>query len=326
MSKDTSINKKNIEFSKADKNYPINAEIPNNIMVELTNSCNLKCNFCYNMKMKRKKGFMTFDLFKKIVNQSIELGVENMGLYTVGESFLHPQIFDFIKYAKQKGIKYIYITTNGQVLNKNKIEKIFDSGLNSIKFSIDAGNKEKYETLKIGANWNKLIEVIKEIRTIRDNSNSDLKIFASFTVMTDNFDELKEYNNTFANLIDETNFSLVENQGSQVDTNSFYSKDIASVIENIILPIEKWHPCGMLWNRFIVTYEGYLTICCVDFENQLLYGDISKESLAESWNNEKIKNYRKIHKLKEFKKLPMCYNCDSIKRDEKIDINKLFSL
>ena len=86
-------------MSKVDKNHPLEVKIPNNIMIEVTNLCNLKCQMCYNQRMKRKKGFMLFSLFKKIVDQAVDLSIENMGLYTTGESFLHPEIFKFIKYC-----------------------------------------------------------------------------------------------------------------------------------------------------------------------------------------------------------------------------------
>lgn len=323
MANKISINEKSRIMSGADKEYPLEVKIPNNIMVEVTNICNLRCKMCYNQHMKRKKGFMSFSLFKNIVNQAYELDIENMGLYTTGESFLHPQIFEFIKYAKDKGIKYVYITTNGQALDGEKINKIFESGLDSIKFSIDAGNKEKYEEFKINASWDKLIDTIVKIRKIRDNKKSNLRIFASFIVMKDNFKDLIEYRNIFSNLIDETMFTLIGNQGTQVNVNNFYPKHIISSIQKYILPKEEWHPCNLLWNRFIVTYEGYLTICCIDFENKLIYGDLNKESLKTCWNNAKMKQYREIHKLKQFEKLPLCFNCDAIKRNPDININEI---
>src|SRR3989344_627168 len=163
MTKSISINRQSRKMSKVDKNHPLEVKIPNNIMIEVTNLCNLKCQMCYNQRMKRKKGFMPFSLFKKIVDQAVDLSIENMGLYTTGESFLHPEIFKFIKYAKQTGIKYVYITTNGQALDDEKIKKIFASGLDSIKFSIDAGNKKQYESLKIGASWDKLVTTVKSL-------------------------------------------------------------------------------------------------------------------------------------------------------------------
>jgi len=206
---------------------------------------------------------------------------------------------------------------------QEKIKKIFASGLDSIKFSIDAGNKKQYESLKIGASWDKLVITVKSLRKMRDEMNSPLRIFASFIIMADNFKDLLKYKNTFGNFIDETDFILVKNQGSQVKVEGLYPKEIISQIKNLTLPKEKWQPCHMLWNRFIITSEGYLTICCIDFENKLIYGDVNKESLGASWNNKKMKRFREIHTRGQFAKLPLCFNCDVIKRNNEIDINKI---
>ena len=291
------------ELYSACGRYPLKAKFPDNIMIELTNACNLKCRMCYNKDMRRKKGFMTFKLFKKVIDQARGLNIRNAGLYTIGESFLHPGIFDFISYAKKRGMQYVYITTNGQVFNDAMIGKIFDSGLDSIKFSIDAGRKSSYESTRKGAKWERLVDTIKKIRAIRDRRGSALRIFASYVVMKNNFKEIVDFNETFKGLIDETRYAFVFNLGGNVDTSSMYSVALR----------EAWHPCALLWNRFIVTYDGKLTICCMDFESRLVYGDLKTDTLKGSWNNEVMTGFRQIHKDMEFDKLPICLRCDEIK-------------
>jgi MoaA/NifB/PqqE/SkfB family radical SAM enzyme len=123
MTKKNSIMDKVVETLKADPDYPIDAEYPKNIMIEVTNACNLKCTMCYHKHMKRKIGFMEEKLYRKIIKEAKELNIENVGLYTTGESFLHPKIFEFIRIAKEDGIKYVYITTNGQTLDKEDIKE-----------------------------------------------------------------------------------------------------------------------------------------------------------------------------------------------------------
>jgi radical SAM protein with 4Fe4S-binding SPASM domain len=307
-----SINKNAKRMAKCDKNYPLVTNVPDNLMIEVTNACNLKCEMCENRHMKRKKSFMSFDMFKSIVDQARKLNIGNVGLYTTGESFLHPKIFDFIKYAKQAGFEYVYMTTNGQVLNDEKIKGIFESGLDSIKLSIDAVNGKKYESLKPGGNWVKLVEVIKKIRSIRDRLAAKLRIFGSFVVTNDNFDDLTEYNRIFGDLVDETRLSFIERRGFQICADRLFPKKLLPKIQKLMLPKEKWHPCDLLWDRIIVTCEGYLTACCVDFDNRLIYGNLNKETLDKCWNNEHIKKLRRIHKFREFEKLQMCDNCDAV--------------
>jgi len=205
---------------------------------------------------------------------------------------MHPKIYDFIKFAKKIGIGYVYLSTNGHLVNADKVLK---SGLDSIKFSLDAATKETYENLRIEGNWETLLNNLKTLKAERKKRGSKIKIFGSFVVTDENRHEVDKYDKT---LVDETLFSLVYNQGGQVD-----------IPPREILPRKEWMPCYMLWNRFIVNYEGKLTICCVDFEGKMVYGDLNKNTLKECWNNKKMQTYRTFHKKREFEKLLLCKNC-----------------
>ena len=137
-------------------------------------------------------------------------------------------------------------------------------------------------------------------------------------VTNDNYDDLLSYHSTFSNYIDETNFSVVSNQGSQVNVSSLYPRQMNLLISKVYMPREKWHPCSLLWNRIHVTSEGKLSLCCIDFDNNLIYGDITKHSIKECWNNQKMIDYRKKHKKLDFKGIPMCGECHYIKADPEI--------
>lgn len=290
-----------------DKNYPLKARYPHNLMIEVTNACNLRCLMCYNRKMKRKKGYMKLQTYKKVLDQAKEINIEMIGLYTTGESFLHPKIFDFIKMAKNKGFKYVYITTNGILLDKEKIEKIFASGLDSIKFSIDAASKKSYEQLKPGASFDCLYKNIKLLREMRDRKKSKLKIYASFVLTNKNYRELKNFRSFWKNIIDEVLISVVGNQSNlqKKEFNNLIPKNIKKKM------IAKKRYCNLLWNRIVVTYDGKLTICPEDFEAELIYGDIHKQTLKKAWNNQRMKQFRKMFKTENFKLSPRCNRCNS---------------
>ena len=310
----TEILKKKLEFCATDAEYPVVARYPKNIMIEVTNACNLKCSMCYNRKMKRKTGFINRDLFIKALDQARDLDIENIALYTTGESFLHPEIFEFISLAKNKGFKYVYITTNGLLLDQERCNKIISSGLDSIKFSVDAGSKAVYERDKPGALWDDLLANIRKLRSIRDASRSNLKIFASFVISDSNFSDLENYNSLFNSLVDQTLYSFVLNHGG-LQKNS----DSCDFLKSIYLYSQNASrqrlPCSYLWNRFVVTYDGRLSLCCLDFEGRLTYGDISKQTLKECWNSKEMAIFRGQHKGGHFDKIDICRKCNTFRID-----------
>jgi len=298
---------RNVCMQAPDRDYPLHAEYPKNLMVEVTNACNLRCIMCYNRRMKRKKGFMDMDTYKLVLENAKEIGIKMVALYTIGESFLHPRIFDFIKLAKEMGFKYVYITTNGIPLNEEKIKKIFESGLDSIKFSIDAASKETYEKLRPGGNFDMLYRNIKILKEMRDRKKSKLKIYASFLLTNKNYHELKKFKEFWKGLIDEVVITVVSNQ-SNLQTKEF-DELVPEKIKNMM--VRKEQCCNLPWNRIVVTYDGKFTICSEDFEAELVYGDIHKESMKEAWNNEKMRRFRLMLKTGNFDLIPRCGTCNT---------------
>ena len=54
-------------------------------------------------------------------------------------------------------------------------------------------------------------------------------------------------------------------------------------------------PCTMVLNRIHITYDGYLTACCQDFNYDLLLADLKKTSLKDAWYGEKAMALREAH-------------------------------
>jgi len=107
------------------------------VAIELTNHCQLKCKMCWSQNPKlnppRPKGFMSFKLFKQIVDELKDYWGKQLvyqqphkgrspftiAFSYVGESLLHPQFRKFVEYLVDSELwcgKVIY--TNGLLLDK----------------------------------------------------------------------------------------------------------------------------------------------------------------------------------------------------------------
>ena len=71
--------------------------------------------------MTREGGFMEFDLFKKIIDDCNDL--EHLCMHNWGEPLLHKDIFRMIEYAKNKGVNYVVMNTNGTLLTDKMIDQ-----------------------------------------------------------------------------------------------------------------------------------------------------------------------------------------------------------
>ncbi len=290
--------------SKINNNtYLVNMPFPiKNLLIEVTNACNNKCIFCYNHCMKRKRKFIDEKLCKKVLNEAYKLGMREVGFYVTGEPLLDDRLDYFILYAKNIGYEYIYITTNGILANLDRVKKLYDSGLNSIKYSINAINSSDYIFIHNTDNFNKVIFNLESVYDWKIKNNIDLKIFVSYiaTKKTCEIDKVKSF---FKNKCDEVVIMSAVNQGGLMPSiNKYLSCNTNEINNKFSLP------CNYPFNSVIVTCEGYLTACCMDFENLLTYADLNKVSLKDAWNNFIITELRKKHINKDVSNT-ICENC-----------------
>jgi len=86
------------------------------IYIEITNSCNFACSFCF--KTERATKFMSPEEFG-VVLQNIKPFTNYIYLHVLGEPLLHPKLNELLLLAKQSGI-FVNITTNGGLLKRNE--------------------------------------------------------------------------------------------------------------------------------------------------------------------------------------------------------------
>lgn len=117
------------------------------IYIEITNVCNLKCNFC--PETKRKPEFMTEAAFEQILDQ-ISPFTDYVYLHVKGEPFLHPKLGRFLDISYDKGLT-VNLTTNGTLIDEVAEVLLEKPALRQINFSLHSfeenpgeGDKDKY--------------------------------------------------------------------------------------------------------------------------------------------------------------------------------------
>jgi pyruvate-formate lyase-activating enzyme len=288
--------KKSLEF-----NNSIFTEYPKNMLIEVTNHCNDKCIFCDNRKMTRKRGFIDKEFLNRILKEAYDLGTREVGFYTTGEPLMCKELPSYIEKAKKIGYEYIYITTNGALMTEKAIEQIVEAGIDSIKFSINAGTKETYKIIHNSDDFFNVLNNLEKLYEYRKNNKKNFKIFVSYVNTKQNKAELSILKEKILKYIDEIEDFDVYNQGG-----SMYEINGIITISNDFRPIKA--PCFMLFNRFHITYEGYLNICCVDFQNYLAVADLNEVSIKDAWNCNIFADIRKRH-IENALEGTMCYNC-----------------
>lgn len=276
-----------------------------NLLIEVTNACNCNCIFCANNKMQRKRKNINKELVIKVLNEAFELGTREVGFYTTGEALLNNELAEYIKIAKKIGFNYVYLTTNAILLNESKVEELVNVGIDSIKLSINAINNRDYKFIHGIDAYEKVMNNLKNLYNYRKNKKLKYKIYVSYISTRYTDYDINKIKDNFSNWCDEVAIVNVRNQSGMMP-------EIISLLScyntNDKIQAERLVPCHYVFNTINVTSEGYLTACCTDFENYLVYADLNKTSLKEAWHNELITELRKKH-LKNNLRDTLCNNC-----------------
>ena len=141
-------NEWNTQPTKCIKNKFLKEDLINNninplcVDIEIASICDLACPFCYREFIVTPDKIIDDKLCYNLIDQAAELGVPSMKFNWRGEPLLNPKIYDYIKYAKEKGILETIINTNATNLTEKNSEKLIKSGLDLIIYSFDGGSKE----------------------------------------------------------------------------------------------------------------------------------------------------------------------------------------
>src|SRR5688572_24879099 len=141
--------------------------LPEIVQIESTNICNAKCTFCPRDDMHRRQGVMNFDLFRKIVDECVELGITHVRVHNYGEPFIDRRLVDKVRYAKEKGIAEVGMISNGSLITEDVARKMIEAGLDAINISVDASGKEVFESTRIGLSYDKVIANIERLVRLR---------------------------------------------------------------------------------------------------------------------------------------------------------------
>lgn len=117
--------------------------------ISITDRCNYSCIYCKGksyMPLKRSE-ILSFEEIAEVVKNAVCLGIDKFKI-TGGEPFARKNAINLMENIKNMaGVKQLTVTTNGSLLNKEIIDRLFDIGIDGINFSADTFVKEKYSRI-----------------------------------------------------------------------------------------------------------------------------------------------------------------------------------
>lgn len=255
---------------------------PHSMLLELNDTCNLKCIYCAN-RVQERTHYMDLNFAKKVMMDAYNLGTREIGFYMGGEPTLSPIICNCIRYAKSIGYEYVYIDTNG-VCRFSKLESIINAGLDSIKFSISAGTSETYRKIHGLDCFDIVVNNIKSLGNMKKKQGLSFNLFVSYVITKQNQKEFILLKQIVEEYVDEVLELYVGTQGGHGDVRSLSTVELISPI-----------PCPLPFNRFHVQASGFVSACCTNYYKELTMGNLHKNGMKEIWDSEMFISFRSKH-------------------------------
>ncbi|HVP79946.1 MAG TPA: radical SAM protein [Thermodesulfobacteriota bacterium] len=157
--------------------------------IELTTRCPLQCKMCIRRENAEwQNQDMALEDFKKLLPYLRE--VESVVLEGWGESLLHKDLSECIRFAKKEGPRVGFVTS-GKGLTKDRVSELIQAGLDFIGFSIAGTTPETHDAIRVNSH---LPEILNAIRLFHEEKKRQTllrpKMHLVYLMVKDNIEEV----------------------------------------------------------------------------------------------------------------------------------------
>ena len=304
---------------------------PFKLMLSPTDHCNLRCRTCWRLEKSGRYDEMSGEEMKRIMREAREIGTKVLDLTGGGEPFLRKDMIDLMEYGKKLGF-FCTLTTNGTLLNEEKIERIVNIGWDDICFSLDGASKKTNDYIRGEGTYEKVIHTIKKFQEVKRKMGKEKPILRLSTVITSkNYEELEGIIELASELgvkaiyfsplfewesnkelwvrgVEEDRMKRCLKEAEEVAKDLGIDTNLRYLLEFGVLEHEKPKFCFAPWYMLFINASGEAMVCCTLATLHFnIVGNIKERSLEELWFGERMEAFRK--RVKEGKLFKECERC-----------------
>jgi hypothetical protein len=288
--------------------------VPRSVKIELTARCDFQCFFCASALRLRRKADIDPKFFRRILREMRALGVEEIGLFYLGESFLCSWLPDAVRFAKQEcGYPYVFLTTNGRLATPERVRACMEAGLDSLKFSFNFADAEQFHevTNVRKVDYDRVEDNLRAARWVRDEVAARTGHRCGLYASSIRYDEaqLSKMQTAVQRILPYVDEHYWLPLYGQAGLTSGARDTVPSAgNQGRIGALRKPLPCWSLFTEGHVTYDGRLSACCFDHDGRFDMGDLNVQSFMAAWHSATFRRLRAAH-LAEDVRGTVCEQC-----------------
>lgn len=201
---------------------------PTEVNFQMTNECPLRCEMCNIPDNKKDKDELAVSDMKNVVDQITDWNDDQKYVSFVGgEALVRKEAtLEMLKYCKDKDL-HTTLVTSGVLLDEELSERIIDTNLDRIAFSVDGFNAETHNQIRGKDVYSKLMENVNYMLETREERDLNLKIDFNTVIMEKNYSELIDIHNKALEMgIDEVFYQAVVPDNTYKDKPNYYDSSV----------------------------------------------------------------------------------------------------
>lgn len=293
---------------------------PKSVKIEISPRCNYRCGFCaLRTRKKQPKADMDFGLFQRITAEMRAAGVEEIGVFYLGESFVNPRLLtDCIRYLKQElSMPYVFLTSNASMAFTEVLKPCLDAGLDSLKWSVNAADTAQFKQI-MGVSpklFEQALQNIEAAWQLREQGGYTTGLYAS-SIRYDSQQQQRMETLLQTRVIPfvDTHYWLPLYSMGAFATKREEELGFRPTAGNQgrLGALRDPLPCWSAFTEGHVTADGMLSACCFDADAHWTMGDLNTTSFMNAWNSEDFVNLRQAHLNRDVRGT-VCENCIAYK-------------
>ncbi len=287
------------------------------VHVDTCNVCNFRCKFCTTgdhellKKYNRPKGYMTYELFCKIIDDlaAFDDKVKQLIFHKNGEPLLHPRIADMLRYAKEKDVaQRMVFVTNGSLLTPKLSRQIMAVGPHYVQISLEAVSNEGYEEVsRVKVDYDKIVgNVAYLFAHLHPDTHLNVKIMD--TGLSE--EEKQKFHDDFGKISTTHGIEhpISYTQPEVKDTSLGLKKGTThDHYESTYKEV-----CTLPFYTMNINFNGKVSACSFDWRHGLIMGDVNRESLRSIWEGKAYRDFRIMHLRRQRNEHPLCRGCEAV--------------
>lgn len=333
------------EFSVLDPLFrfrPGVLKFPYKVEVEHTTICDKKCVLCEHTYWNEKSEMLTLEEFRRIVDQFPKLRWINVT--GEGSGFLNKDFLKIIRYLRSRRISVNFVDEFDFVDEKIGRELI-ELGVNCIWISMDGATKETYEKIKVGCDFDKVMENIRRFLELKKKMDSLLPTLCfRFVVNKLNVHEMPKFVelvHSFGDLGDGSKVEFVSILKFKEIEHLFIPEVSKEIINATVQKAKALNVCVAFshinepelppikyctaWAEPYIMIGGYVLPCCAvlmsnkrPFLREHSFGKLSEKPFKEIWDSGRYKKFRQLVPREDGPVPVLCVGCRAFDTRERM--------